>query len=31
MTAEYPPQLAASYEQRARAFLDLVELGDFEG
>lgn len=31
ITVEYPPQLAASYEQQARAFLDSVRLGDFEG
>lgn len=31
ITAEYPPQLATSYEQQARAFLDTFTLGGFEG
>jgi hypothetical protein len=31
ITVEYPPHLADSYEQQARAFLDSVELGGFEG
>jgi hypothetical protein len=31
LTTEYPPHLAASYEEQARAFLDSVQLGGFEG
>jgi hypothetical protein len=31
IAAEYPPHLAASYEQQARAFLDSFQLGGFEG